>query len=640
MANIIPLKDNTGAQFYPQTHEKAVVDSNGVNLQTKLASITTPTYVTAWDGDSTPVVANIPSGVTVTYDGTSYTGTLAASASTANKTYLVGTGTTDNYNRYVTQLNGSTYSWQNLGSTEIDLSDYATKEELNQLEAEVGDKLENGIQKQTYSHSSFTSQTPNITLPENMKFYVPGDYIEVKVNSNGATGQIVRRNVASNVPGIKYTAENTLVIRVLPGSSNFAYQNAAVDATAIQTIRTQIVSVSADFKSWGIEFYLDGTKIGDQVVTTTGSTQYLTFIDQIGYQSVADLYYMKVKSNGTETTYTKFSEMTGAVGVTDVYTGDNYDGLIPLNERLASAEASIGALQAAVIGEDMYYQYITASSTYNALHEFRIYQRIAGQYYIATRLIYYKFSTTYPDGYWRIERIDLVTIVDGTVTSLQSQIITAGENEFVLQWLAGSGYNFSGGFAGGYHGGETVEATGAFVEFIVDGNRVTPTADIPLTPCKTFAYHEFTPIYQHNDDSIAAWHLKETAFKDGGYETMSDVRFIQALDYFAYNGIVCVSRWLSEKAMPEGVATITDMGTGTPVISEQFKSNGHRIHYEGNGYMCDVFSEVLIGADDSQCQRVVYNSTAYNKYYRRNPDTAGSTANRLKGRTKVKISAM
>lgn len=137
MANIIPLKDNTGAQFYPQTHEKAVVDSNGVNLQTKLASITTPTYVTAWDGDSTPVVANIPAGVSVTYNTTTYTGTLAASASTANKTYLVSTGTTDNYNRYVTQLNGSTYSWQNIGSTEIDLSDYATEAELSQLEQEA-----------------------------------------------------------------------------------------------------------------------------------------------------------------------------------------------------------------------------------------------------------------------------------------------------------------------------------------------------------------------------------------------------------------------------------------------------------------------------------------------------------------------
>lgn len=133
------MKDSNNAVFYPQTHEKAVVDSNGVNLQTKLASITTPTYVTAWDGASTPVVANIPAGVTVTYNTTTYTGTLAASASTANKTYLVSTGTTDNYNRYVTQLNGSTYSWQNLGSTEIDLSDYATKAELSELDLKVDD---------------------------------------------------------------------------------------------------------------------------------------------------------------------------------------------------------------------------------------------------------------------------------------------------------------------------------------------------------------------------------------------------------------------------------------------------------------------------------------------------------------------
>lgn len=137
MANIRQVKDDTNQVFYPQTHEKAVIDSNGVNLQTKLQNIATPTYVTAWDGASTPVVANIPAGVTVTYDGTDYTGTLAASASTANKTYLVSTGTTDNYNRYVTQLNGSTYSWQNLGSTEIGLSGYATKDEFE----EVNDKL-------------------------------------------------------------------------------------------------------------------------------------------------------------------------------------------------------------------------------------------------------------------------------------------------------------------------------------------------------------------------------------------------------------------------------------------------------------------------------------------------------------------
>ena len=141
MASIIPLKDSTGAQFYPQTHEKAVVDSNGVSLYTKLQSISAPSYVVAWDGDSTPVAANIPAGVTLTYSGQTYTGSLAASSSTLNKTYLVGDNN-GNFDEYVTQVNGSTYSWQYLGNTEIDLSDYATVAQLNQLDQKVDDLMQ------------------------------------------------------------------------------------------------------------------------------------------------------------------------------------------------------------------------------------------------------------------------------------------------------------------------------------------------------------------------------------------------------------------------------------------------------------------------------------------------------------------
>lgn len=118
MANIVQLKDDNAAVFYPQTHEKAVVDSNGVNLATKLANITAPSYVTAWDGVSTPVVANIPAGVTFTFGGQTYTGTLAASSSTVNKIYLVGDNN-GNFDEYVTQKNGNNYSWVFLGNTEM-----------------------------------------------------------------------------------------------------------------------------------------------------------------------------------------------------------------------------------------------------------------------------------------------------------------------------------------------------------------------------------------------------------------------------------------------------------------------------------------------------------------------------------------
>lgn len=51
------IKDRSGNNILPITHEKAVRDSNGVSLETKLGSLESKTYVEAWDGESTPVVA-------------------------------------------------------------------------------------------------------------------------------------------------------------------------------------------------------------------------------------------------------------------------------------------------------------------------------------------------------------------------------------------------------------------------------------------------------------------------------------------------------------------------------------------------------------------------------------------------------
>lgn len=66
-----------------------------------------------------------------------------ASASTMGHIYLIGPDANNNYDRYFTQEDGSSYSWVSLGSTQIDLSTYATKEEVTQLEAKV-DELETG----------------------------------------------------------------------------------------------------------------------------------------------------------------------------------------------------------------------------------------------------------------------------------------------------------------------------------------------------------------------------------------------------------------------------------------------------------------------------------------------------------------
>jgi len=65
----------------------------------------------------------------------------AASASTLGKIYLVGPDANGFYDRYYTSYDGSTYSWVAAGNTEINLANYATKEEVSQLEANVAGNL-------------------------------------------------------------------------------------------------------------------------------------------------------------------------------------------------------------------------------------------------------------------------------------------------------------------------------------------------------------------------------------------------------------------------------------------------------------------------------------------------------------------
>lgn len=162
MPDIKYIQDTGGTVFYPVTHERGVRDSSGVALPTKLSQITAlmsnlsslvatldaavgnlsgDEIVVAWDGASVPVVANIPAGVSVEYEGTTYTGTMVADSTTVGKTYYVGEEGTDTMERYITVDNGGTYTWFDYGSTDIDLSDYERKDDNVWLTEEEFDAL-------------------------------------------------------------------------------------------------------------------------------------------------------------------------------------------------------------------------------------------------------------------------------------------------------------------------------------------------------------------------------------------------------------------------------------------------------------------------------------------------------------------
>ena len=116
-------------------------------------------YIIAWDGTAAPVEGNIPAGVTVTYNGTTYTGTLDADDAQAGAFYLVKSATittgapTDSYDEYVPVGDKGSKSWEKIGDTQIDLSDVVTAVSLNkQTDTVIG------------TDSTFTVTQPTITL--------------------------------------------------------------------------------------------------------------------------------------------------------------------------------------------------------------------------------------------------------------------------------------------------------------------------------------------------------------------------------------------------------------------------------------------------------------------------------------------
>lgn len=223
-------------------------------------------FVTAWDGSSTPVIANIPSGVSVTYNTTTYTGTLVASSSTKGKIYLVSAGS-GLFHRYITELNGSTYSWVYLGTTAIALSDYATKTEVDQLEHEI-DNIQDEIAPDGI-------KTYNLTLLRDLRVSDQGSgNIKITTNADGylyyakvKSGAVV--SIAFSIPsGAYYRRGFTTSVPALnvTGVGYVAKASSAVDDSYTAPSDGYIVvDCASGFNSLSMTSPIAGDTIGKEV---------------------------------------------------------------------------------------------------------------------------------------------------------------------------------------------------------------------------------------------------------------------------------------------------------------------------------------------------------------------------------------
>ena len=86
-------------------------------------------YNVGWDGTSAPTVGNIPAGITVEYEGQTYTGTLDANNATPGAFYLVKSATqteNDVYDEYVPVGDAGSKTWELIGNTQAEISDLVT----------------------------------------------------------------------------------------------------------------------------------------------------------------------------------------------------------------------------------------------------------------------------------------------------------------------------------------------------------------------------------------------------------------------------------------------------------------------------------------------------------------------------------
>lgn len=217
-------------------------------------------YIIAWDGTATPVVANIPKGVKVTYNGTTYTGTLEANSATAGAFYLVKSSTTpssetlDIYDEYVPVGDDGSKTWEKIGDTHLNLTDVVTGVSLTkQTDTVVG------------TDSTFTITQPTITLATDTTSGTGKVQVVTDVTASPSTGDSVTAITGLGSPSTK---------KAIGSSATFTVTQPTVTPSLVDTSGTGKVGVltSASANTTNIKATASGAAVsatGDNVTAIT-----------------------------------------------------------------------------------------------------------------------------------------------------------------------------------------------------------------------------------------------------------------------------------------------------------------------------------------------------------------------------------
>ena len=271
-------------------------------------------FIVAWDGTAAPVVANVPKGVVIIYNSTTYTGTMEASAAQAGAFYLVKSstqvGVKDIYDEYVVADIGGTKEWEKLGDTQVDLSDVVMGVELNkQTDVALGEA------------TTFTMNQPTINVTPSTT-YLGASASGTAVGANGTASAITgfgEHSTSEFVTSVSADMTKKLVTTSIPnvtGNSNVTVPNITANT-----------SVTANKSTWSFTM---GTGTNAETLVIGGGNGSDVTATNTTLGTAATASKVTLGTAITAATGAVATTGTGAAVATDVTVGDTASAITSL----------------------------------------------------------------------------------------------------------------------------------------------------------------------------------------------------------------------------------------------------------------------------------------------------------------------
>lgn len=296
-------------------------------------------FIISWDGTGTAVAANVPKGV----KAGSVTGTLEASSAVSGAFYLVKSSTTptaqtlDIYDEYTvikpSSSDSSTWFWEKIGDTQLNLTDVVTGVSLTKQTASV-----------IGADSTFTITQPTISLATGATAGTGVVSVVNGISGASASGDNVTALTGLGSPstakvlGSSATLSNTQPTIALSSNAETGTGRVQV-ATGVNASKTNVQAVASGAKtSWGTKYVLNAVTGFDDVQSDTFVKTVSSTSKKLKTTSITGVSGSTTASKATAATSQTTATGTGTASNTNT---DWLKGISVSNETLVIGAATM-----------------------------------------------------------------------------------------------------------------------------------------------------------------------------------------------------------------------------------------------------------------------------------------------------------